>query len=154
MKRTIKKGFELVLALAIMCTMGACGGQSTDFQKMLPGSWYEAGQNNPEFILYDDGTCEIRNEYGTGKWGVVNEDQLKLTNFYGESRTLTILSVESGCVTFENDYQLWDSPQGDVLSEKTPIASESVNEEASEIEMTTEFISSQDYSEGLAWVRY
>lgn len=155
MKYGLKLWSMLIASLMFFLLLEGCGNKSADFEKMLPGSWYAVGQNNPEFILYDDGTCEIRNEYGTGKWGVVNENQLKLTNFYGESRTLTILSVEQDCITFENNYQLWNSRQNDIQSEKeTKTASKSPNEESSELETTTEFISSQDYSEGLAWVKY
>lgn len=155
MKHGRKSLSILIAILMLSLLLGGCENRAAGFEKVLPGSWYAVGQSNPEFILYDDGTCEIRNEYGTGKWSVVNENQLKLTNFYGESRTLTILSAERECITFENDYQLWNSPQNDIESEmETPTVSKTPDDEVSEPEMTTEFISYQDYSEGLAWVKY
>ena len=61
------------------------------------------GTRGPRFVFYDDGTCEIATEYGTGRWSVVNEVQLKITNFYGESHTATIINVENGELILEAD---------------------------------------------------
>lgn len=83
-----------VLVLSFILT--ACGG---GIEKQLVGSWYSGSKTTPSFVLFDDGTCEIAGEYGTGKWAVVNGDQLKLTNFYGESEIATIISVKGGCLT-------------------------------------------------------
>lgn len=92
-----KRKLSLLLSciLLLMLLLTACGGM----EKKLVGSWYGEGDSSPAFILYNDGTCEIQNEYGTGKWAVVNDNQLKLTNFYGESLVGTIVSVKGGCLT-------------------------------------------------------
>lgn len=105
----------IVLAVSMLLLFASCGntegqsGKSTTEQ--LVGSWYLNGETSitregtrgPKFTLYDDGTCEMATEYGTGRWSVVNDDQLKLTNFYGESSTATIVSLESGELTLEAD---------------------------------------------------
>lgn len=105
------------LALLLSCTLlllilTACGG---GMEKKLVGTWYREGKNVPAFELYDDGTCKIENEYGTGKWAVVNDNQLKLTNFYGESDVVTIVGVKGGCLTVSaggsNTTEFYSSPK-------------------------------------------
>lgn len=110
------KMVAMALMVTILLLFASCGestgkqsGKST--KEQLVGSWYKNGKTSitrdgsrgPIFILYDDGTCELASEYGTGRWSVVNEDQLKLTNFYGESSTATIVSVENGELTLDAD---------------------------------------------------
>ena len=63
-------------------------------QKNLSQSWYAEGRQDASFVLYEDGTCEISGEYGTGSWSVVNDNELKLTNYYGETETAIIKSVD------------------------------------------------------------
>lgn len=100
------------LALLLTLTLTACGKKLED---RLAGSWYMEGREKPLFTLYDDGTCEIDGEYGTGRWAVVNDNQLKLTNFYGESVTIELVSVENGCLTMQDAKgatgNLWNSPK-------------------------------------------
>ena len=36
------------------------------------------------------------------KWNVVNDDQLKLTDIWGESRTSTIESIKNNCLTLRD----------------------------------------------------
>lgn len=100
------------LALLLILALTACGKKLED---RLAGSWYAEGRSKPEVILYDDGTCEIDREYGTGYWTVVNDKILKLTTFYGESTTAEIVSLDDGCMTVQdaqgNTAQLWNTPQ-------------------------------------------
>lgn len=101
--------------LMLMALLVSCG---KSVKSQLVGSWYpngrETGQRDggrgPGFTLYSDGTCEIASEYGIGSWEVVNDNVLKLTNFYGETETAKILSVEDGCLTLENGAVFWSSP--------------------------------------------
>ena len=51
--------------------------------------------------LYDDGTCQIQGDYGQGKWSIVDEDTLKLTDFYGETRTYPITAVDDNSLELE-----------------------------------------------------
>ena len=74
--------------------MTACESKSIDSQ--LVGSWYIDEGETASFILYSDGTCEIAGEYGVGKWSVVNDNVLKLTNYYGQVETATIKSIGNG----------------------------------------------------------
>lgn len=110
--RTILAFVSATLFVVMLFT--CCSG-SNSYEKQLATSWYAEGEDSPAFTLYSDGTCEIDGEYGTGKWSVVNEDQLKLTNFYGESIVVTIVSIEDGCLTIsdggENTAYMWNSPQ-------------------------------------------
>ena len=52
-------------------------------------------------------------EYGTGHWALVNDNQLKLTNIYGQvlnifdgsSTPMTIVSLTKDCLTLEDPDQ-------------------------------------------------
>ena len=75
-----------VVVIAIFVGVKLLGGGS--YEDKLPGEWYadpEASSiDEPLFTLYTDGTCTIWGEYGTGHWALVNDNQLKLTNIYGQ----------------------------------------------------------------------
>lgn len=108
-----KRVGAMALLLALVLSLVGCG---KSLEKQLVGSWYLEGRNKPNFILYDDGTCNIPNEYGHGTWAVVNDNQLKLTTFYGETAVMTIESLENGCLkgtdSHGNTGTLWNTPQG------------------------------------------
>lgn len=105
----LKKAVVILIVL-LLFTFTSCG-KSASLEDQLVGSWYINGETSmtrdgtrgPIFTFYDDGTCEIATEYGTGRWSVVNEVQLKITNFYGESHTATIINVENGELILEAD---------------------------------------------------
>ena len=91
-ERISMKKLMILLAVLMAVALVGCGGIS---KRNLCRSWYEKGYSYPSFILYDDGTCEISGEYGTGTWALVNGDTLKLSNFYGETETGKVDSVTS-----------------------------------------------------------
>ena len=107
-----KRVGAIALLLALVLSLAGCG---KSVEKRLVGSWYEEGRHNPTLVLYDDGTCEMRGEYGTGHWNIVNKDQLKLTNFYGETNVFSIGSVKNGQLILEypngSELQLWNEPK-------------------------------------------
>jgi hypothetical protein len=99
-EKVMKKMSNFVaMSLVFVLLMTGCSGKIKE--KNLLGSWYRDGREDASFILYDDGTCEIDGEYGTGTWSIVNDNQLKLTNFYGETETATIDSVKNGSLILE-----------------------------------------------------
>ena len=104
MKRTI----ALLLVIAMCLSLAACGG---GYKKKLIGSWYEAGEDEPQFIFYSDGTCKIRYEYGTGSWRLLDDNQLKVTNFYGETDSAKIVSIKDGMLTLNSGLVLYSKPQ-------------------------------------------
>ena len=108
MKKKFKVLSLLVCVVLVLSLFCGCGG---GYEKKLTGSWYHEGYSSPYFTLYSDGTCEINGEYGTGKWAVVNENQLKLTNFYGESEICGIEAVKGGTLTLDNGTVLYSSAQ-------------------------------------------
>lgn len=93
-----RKMFALILLAALLLSLGTACGKGTNVEKKLEGSWYRDGhtslnrdmRDGPEYIFYSDGTCQIASEYGECKWTIVNDGQLKLTNFYGEVNTVEI----------------------------------------------------------------
>lgn len=90
----------IVSMLCMVILFVACG---TNLGEELQGSWYREGSSKSAFTLYSDGSCEIAGEYGTGTWSIVNDNQLKLTNYYGESQVAGIISVEDGCLVLGDE---------------------------------------------------
>jgi len=111
-----KRALAMLLCVMMVVTLlEGCGG----LQSQLVGPWYQDGHSasrgdgtyGPHFTLYSDGTCEIAHEYGTGKWSVVNDNMLKLTNYYGESMTVKIESVGGGCLKLEGGLTFYNAPK-------------------------------------------
>ena len=66
------------------------GYLTDDTHKLLANNWYRQWSESVSFTLYDDGTVTIPGSYGQGKWSLVNDDVLKISDFYGETMTLKI----------------------------------------------------------------
>ena len=95
-----KRVGAMALLLALVLSLVGCG---KSMEKQLEGIWYLEGWSGPAFTFYDDGSCKFQGEYGTGTWTLVNDDQLKISNFYGETVVLTIESIKDGCLTVTNE---------------------------------------------------
>ena len=46
-------------------------------------------------VGYDDGTVNVPGSYGLGKWSLVNDNQLILSDFYGETIILKIENIDA-----------------------------------------------------------
>ncbi len=97
-----RKTFSVKRVLAMCCIvvwmlgiLTACGGT----EKKLVGTWDASGYGHI-IELYSDKTYKEVNEYGTGKWTVLDGNTLKLTNFYGETITFEIEKVTSDAIVF------------------------------------------------------
>lgn len=77
----MKKILLMITLIVLIFSFASCGAS---MEKQLIGSWYD-DSDRFLFTLYDDGSCKIDNIYGTGSWGIVNGNQLKLTDYYGQS---------------------------------------------------------------------
>lgn len=86
--------------LLIILLLSQCGGGSVEDN--LVGSWYLERNGSYMFTLYDDGTCKIDGEYGAGKWAVVNDNKLKLTNFYGSTEVIEIVDLSKDTLIVGN----------------------------------------------------
>lgn len=100
MKKSIRSELLFIVCiLALLLT--AC---SPNYSKKLQGSWYDG--SSEQYRFYSDGTCEISGHYGTGTWSVIDGDTLKISDYYGETATAKIVSVENGCLTLKaGDYE-------------------------------------------------
>ena len=96
----MKRILALLLCIIFCLNLTACGNSK---EKKLAGDWY-TDADILQFSLYSDGTCEIRGEYGTGKWTVLDDGRLKLTNFYGESDTCKY-ELEGDTLTLTIEYE-------------------------------------------------
>lgn len=107
-----KRVGAMALLLVLVLSLAGCG---KSLEKQLPGSWYQKGENEPIFTLYDDGTMNAFNETEYGTWAVVNDDQLKIAGSYG-AVTWTIESLKNGCMKLSDSYgnseTIWNTPQG------------------------------------------
>ena len=111
MKKILERISSAVLVLLLLA---GCSGQKS-LEEQMAASWYAEGESEPSFTLYSDGTCKIAGEYGSGTWAVVNEKTFKLTNYYGETLTTTLIGVADGCLTLEAGegtfVSLWNSAE-------------------------------------------
>ena len=96
----MKKNF-LIGALVLVLLLGGCKSK----EDKIVGSWYRDGSQSLAFTLYDDGTCDIPGEYGTGTWAIVNNNQFKLTNYYGESEIANIEEISGEKFILSSDGQ-------------------------------------------------
>lgn len=84
---------SVCLALVILITL--IGSLAGGYEKKVVGDWYEEGNDDLEFSLYSDGSCVIPHHWGKGEWSIVNGDQLHISDFYGQTWCMTIVSVNS-----------------------------------------------------------
>lgn len=92
----MKKLLTAFCAVILLFSLASCG---SSLESNLPGSW-DNGFHTLTF--YSDGTYEETTRYGTGTWKVLDGNTLKLTDFYGETKTYQIDSVSSSQITFES----------------------------------------------------
>lgn len=76
--------------VAVGVTQNTTGSREKEMKKLLANNWYRQWSESVSFTLYDDGTVTIPGSYGQGKWSLVNDDVLKISDFYGETMTLKI----------------------------------------------------------------
>lgn len=159
----MRKLFCVLLTAVLVLSLVACNndsqtGNEKDLLSLLPGAWYIDGSQEPAFILYDDGTCEIANEYGTGTWSVVNENQLKLTNYYGETEVATINELTDEKLVLGNgtDTQIFlNTSSSSAIEQNKQLLEEAESQEPIEdIPVSVELTNGSMFSDGMAWVKY
>lgn len=96
-KVRIISSFMVILSL-ILCMTACSGGKNS--AELLCNTWYKETlspfpSRTLYLTIYNDGTYKQSGQYGTGKWSIVNDNQLKLTDYYGQSDTYTIDSVSA-----------------------------------------------------------
>ena len=104
MKEITRRNFLRVITSAVLIGgMGMLSSCGKSKEELMCGDWYVQGYDTLIFSLYDDGTCQFRfrGGYKQGTWSVVNEDTLKLTDFYGETTTFSIASVDDNSLELE-----------------------------------------------------
>ena len=79
-----------IIAVCAVSNMGSGEKREKEMKKLLANNWYRQWSESVSFTLYDDGTVTIPGSYGQGKWSLVNDDVLKILDFYGETMTLKI----------------------------------------------------------------
>ena len=87
---------QTVCAIAIVCGIGSLtlrGKKTTE--KLIIGDWYQQWSDSLTFSIYDDGTVNVPSSYGLGKWSLVNDNQLILSDFYGETIILKIENIDA-----------------------------------------------------------
>ena len=98
---TRRKFLQLTVTAAAMVMMGVLTGCGKSMEELMVGDWYLEGDDRLQFSIYDDGTCQIRGDYGQGKWSIVSKDNLKLVDFYGQVTTFPISSIDKDSLTIE-----------------------------------------------------
>lgn len=111
----------IVCAVVAVCVVQNIGGREKEMKKLLANSWYRQWSESVSFTLYDDGTVSIPGDYGQGRWSLVNDDILKISDFYGETITfkiddlddqwLVVYEIEDGQQS-ENKITFWNTADG------------------------------------------
>ena len=71
----------IVCAVVAVCvTQNTTGSREKEMKKLLANNWYRQWSESVSFTLYDDGTVTIPGSYGQGKWSLVNDDVLKISD--------------------------------------------------------------------------
>ena len=103
MKEITRRNFLRMATIAVLISgMGMLSSCGKSKEELMSGDWYLQGDDRLSLSLYDDGTCQIQGDYGQGKWSIVDEDTLKLTDFYGETRTYPITAVDDNSLELES----------------------------------------------------
>lgn len=110
-----------VCAIVAICVMQNVGGREEETKKLLVGDWYQQWSESVSFTLYDDGTVSIPGSDGLGKWSLVNENTLNISDFYGETTTfkmddldeewLVVYVIENGQQS-EKTITYWHTAEG------------------------------------------
>lgn len=111
----------IVCAVVAVCVVQNIGGREKEMKKLLANSWYRQWSESVSFTLYDDGTVSIPGDYGQGRWSLVNDDILKISDFYGETITfkiddlddqwLVVYEMENGQQS-EEKITFWNTAEG------------------------------------------
>lgn len=81
MKEITRRNFLRMATIAVLISgMGMLSSCGKSKEELMSGDWYLQGDDRLSLSLYDDGTCQIQGDYGQGKWSIVDEDTLKLTD--------------------------------------------------------------------------
>ena len=84
-----------VCAIAIVFGIGSLTLRGKTTEKLIIGDWYQQWSDSLTFSIYDDGTVNVPSSYGLGKWSLVNDNQLILSDFYGETIVLKIENIDA-----------------------------------------------------------
>ena len=96
MKKVVRREFlRIAAAAALVCAAASLTGCGQNVEKLVVGDWYLEGSDRLRFTIYDD---------GTGKWSIVNDNQLKISDFYGESMVLKIEDIDKDSMTCRQIY--------------------------------------------------
>ena len=158
-KKFLLSALLLVFALLI-CT--ACG-KGGNIEKKIVGSWYmdgrptvtRDGEYGPTFTFYDDGTCQIASEYGVCEWAIVNDNQLKLTNYYGETSVAEISEITKDTLTLFDGHRsmYYQRTCASTATEESGTSFKADVREENE-NMTVSLTLAYEFVDGIAWVNY
>lgn len=89
----------MVLALTgLMAILVACGEKGSE----LVGTWVQDDYPR-EMTFYEDGTYTASGQYGTGHWSVLDNGDLKCTDFYGSTGTVSYQIKGNKLIIEKND---------------------------------------------------
>jgi len=81
-----------------------------NIKKLVLGDWYMEGYSRLEYAIYDDGSCQVRSGYGLGKWSIVNDDKLRISDFYGQTLIYKIEKISKKSMTLR---LIWDGKESE-----------------------------------------
>lgn len=101
-----KKCASILVLIFAIASLAGCGNS---LENQVVGEWGYEG--DMMFTFYDDGTCLIYNEYGSGTWSIVNDNQIKVTsNLDGETHAMTVDDIDSDSMTLSYEDGAYGDP--------------------------------------------
>lgn len=90
------KNFRNIICtlLAIISFSVILTGCGNSLEKKIIGEWLMHNTEDNTLEFYEDGTCKILSEYGTGTYTIDSNNQLKITDYYGSSETYKYVELE------------------------------------------------------------
>lgn len=81
----------LLAVISLSAMLVGCGNS---LEKQLVGVWQDPNTEDRTLEFYEDGTCKILSNYGTGTYTIDSNNLLKITDYYGEVETLEYVELE------------------------------------------------------------
>lgn len=93
--------YTLLTIISLSVLLTGCGNS---LERKIVGEWKDIDSEDRTLEFYEDGTCKILSEYGTGTYTIDSNNQLKITDYYGSAETYDYVELEE---IDENDDDCW-----------------------------------------------
>ncbi len=140
----MKKILSVLAAFILLFTLASCG---KSIEKSIIGKWYNDDKRCLE--IQKDGSYVLENQYGKGKWQVLDDKTIEFVDFYGERDTADFIKIDGEiCIDF-GYYGKFYQKQKDKTEKET--SQKETKQDSVKEKLIKE---ANNFSDGVAWVKY